>query len=262
MAPKHTVLLCPPTFFEVAYSINPWMKGEAVDPELAQVQWHALRDNLEKLNVNVKIVPPMPGLPDMIFTANAGTVRDTEVVLSNFRHPERRAEREEFDNWFQRNGYITHILPDNVFFEGCGDTVVSGDTMIAGYGYRSDRDALEMCAELLDLDLIALKLKDPRFYHLDTCFCLLRDDLAIYHPGAFSEQGIAKLRDIELIAVSEHDALKFVCNSVVYGDTILMPAGCDDTAEALRDRGFDVILLDTSEFLKSGGSLQCMTLWI
>jgi len=238
------------------------MKGDIVDHDLAATQWNEFHAHLVKIGASIKMMPPMPGLPDLIFTANAGTVRDTEIVLSNFRHPERQHERGEFDSWFQRNGYITHILPDNVFFEGSGDTIVTGDSMIAGYGFRSDKLALDLAADLLDLNLIPLKLKDPRFYHLDTCFCLLRRDLAIYHPGAFSKQGISKLKNIELIPIAEEDALRFACNSVVYDDNILMPAGCNQTAEHLRDRGFDVTLLDTSEFLKSGGSLQCMALWI
>lgn len=257
-----TVLICPPTFFDVTYAINPWMKGDIVDRDLAKAQWDEFHAHLVKIGVSVKMIPPMPGLPDLIFTANAGTIRDTEIVLSNFRHPERQPEREEFNSWFQRNGYITHVLPDNVFFEGCGDTIVTGNSMIAGYGFRSDKLALNLVADLLDLNLIPLKLKDPRFYHLDTCFCLLRSDLAIYHPGAFSKQGISKLKNIELIPIVEEDALRFACNSIVYDDNILMPAGCNQTAERLRDRGFDVKLLDTSEFLKSGGSLQCMALWI
>jgi len=256
------VLVCPPMFYDVKYSINPWMKGEPVDKVLASSQWQKMKNMLESLGAKTTLIGPKPHLPDMIFTANAGTVRGDQVVLSNFRHRERMLEREEFNRWFQEKGYTTHILPSDVYFEGCGDTVVTGGRMLAGYGFRSDRLALEMTAEILGLDLVSIKLKDPRFYHLDTCFCLLRNDLAIYHPGAFSKYSASKLKGIELIPVCEEDALRFACNSIVYKDNILMPGGCDKIAETLRDRGFNVVLIDTSEFLKSGGSLQCMTLWV
>lgn len=256
------VLVCPPMFYDVRYSINPWMMGESVDKVLASSQWQKMKNTLESLGARTTLIDPRQHLPDMIFTANAGTVRGDQVVLSNFRHRERMLEREEFDRWFQEKGYTTHILPDTVYFEGCGDTVVTGDRMLAGYGFRSDRRALEMTAEILDLELVSIKLKDPRFYHLDTCFCLLRADLAIYHPAAFSRYSAAKLKGIELIPVCEEDALRFACNSIVYKDNVLMPGGCERTAETLQARGFNVILIDTSEFLKSGGSLQCMTLWV
>ena len=257
-----TVLVCPPMFFDVKYSINPWMKNEPVDKRLAVEQWRQMKHTLERLGAKTAIIGQPPHLPDLVFTANAGTVRGNKVVLSNFKHIERKLEHNEFDKWFTEKGYETHALPESLNFEGCGDTIVSGDRLIAGYGFRSDLKALRLTAEILDLELTHLKLKNPNFYHLDTCFSLLRPDLAIYYPGAFSKYTISKIKDIELIPVSDEEANRFACNSIVFGDNILMPAGNESLAASLEERGLKVHLIDTSEFLKSGGSLQCMALWI
>ena len=214
--------------------------------------------------VEVKLIDQERSLPDMVFTANAGTVRNNKVVLSNFRHLERQPETDVYEKWFKEAGYETHRLPRQINFEGCGDTVILGDKMFAGYGWRSDLGGIRRAAKILDLELIPLKLSHPNFYHLDTCFCLLGAQSALYYPGAFAPSAIKKLKKHvpELIPLDVHDATMFACNSVVYDSRILMPAGPQKILEELDVRGYEVKLINTSEFLKSGGSLQCMTLWI
>jgi N-dimethylarginine dimethylaminohydrolase len=258
------VLLCPPTFFDVVYSINPWMQGAKVDRAVAMDQWFKLKYGIEEWGVEVKLIGQQPRLPDMVFTANAGTVRGNKVVLSNFKHPERQPETDVYERWFKTAGYETHRLPRKISFEGCGDTVILGDKMFAGYGWRSDLGGIRRAAKILGLELIPLKLNHPNFYHLDTCFCLLGLQSAMYYPGAFSPSAIKKLKKHipELIPLDVHDATMFACNSVVHDSQILMPAGPQKILEELDVRGYEVKLINTSEFLKSGGSLQCMTLWI
>ena len=260
---SQTILLCPPVFYDIKYSINPWMKGENVDHALAMHQWFQLKNVLSFLGITIREIDQHIDLPDMVFTANAGTVRGAHVVLSNFKHEERQPETLEFEKWFDKQGYITHRLPASVAFEGCGDTVINENTLIGGYGYRSDLKGLRMAAELLGLDLLPIKLNNPNFYHLDTCFTLLRPDLALYYPDAFSSYTISKLKKhLRLIPVSEEEAHNFACNSIVYKHYVVMPAHNEDLANRLEDEGMEARIIDTSEFLKSGGSLPCMALWI
>ncbi len=56
---------------------------------------------------------------------------------------------------------------------------------IAGYRFRSDVRSHQWIGERLGVEVLPLELIDPRFYHLDTCFCPLAPDLALYYPGAF-----------------------------------------------------------------------------
>ena len=259
-----SVLLCPPVFFDVSYSINPWMKGEEVNKPIAMDQWFKLRNQLHSWGVDVKTITQQRGLPDMVFTANAGTVRGEKVVLSNFRFPEREGETEVFEHWFQEAGYKTYRLPKQIKFEGCGDTVVSEDKMFAGYGVRSSLGGVRRAAKILETELVPLKLSHPLFYHLDTCFCLLNKYTAFYYPGAFTPSAIKKLKKHipDLIEIDVTDAAFFACNSVVYENQVIMPAGPQKIVKELDLRGYEVTHINTSEFLKSGGSLQCMTLWI
>ena len=258
-----SILLCPPVFYDVRYSINPWMKGENVNNALAMQQWFQLKNTLQFMGINVHLIDQHPDLPDMVFTANAGTVKGGDVVLSKFKHSQRQNESAEFEEWFNSMGYQVHHLDRDMLFEGCGDTVINGKKIIGGYGFRSNLKGLRAASEILQLELISVKLKNPQFYHLDTCFTMLNDELALYYPGAFSKYTISKLKEhFELIPVDSAAAHKFVCNSIVSGQDILMPAGNESTANMLEDYGFRTRLINTAEFLKSGGSLQCMALWI
>ena len=152
-----TILLCPPIFYDVKYSINPWMKGEAVDHSTAIQQWFQLKNVLSHLGVAIKEIEQDPQLPDMVFTATAGSVRGADVVLSNFILPERHRVIEVFGKWFEKEGYTVHRLPSSVSFEGCGDAVINGSVIIGGYGYRSDLKGLRMAADILDLELLPVK---------------------------------------------------------------------------------------------------------
>ncbi len=166
-----TFLLCPPDFFKVDYSINPWMTGVQVDTVEATAQWENLVKSIKNAGGKVKTIDPVTGLPDMVFTANSGIVEGNTCIISSMKHSERQAESQHFQTWFKKNGYnIVHIAP-GLSFEGRGDTLVVQDKLIGGYGYRSDLVALEIAAGTLGLDLISLELSDPRFYHLDTCLC-------------------------------------------------------------------------------------------
>jgi N-dimethylarginine dimethylaminohydrolase len=106
-----------------------------------------------------------------------------------------------------------------------------------------------------------VQLQDPRFYHLDTCFCPLNGKRALVFPGAFTKEGLELLgKYTELIPVPEADALQFVCNAVVLGKDVVLPAGCPETYKMLADNGFATHPVELSEFIKAGGAAKCLSL--
>jgi N-dimethylarginine dimethylaminohydrolase len=258
--------MSPPTYYGIEYEINPWMSvARGANQARAQAQWQALHDTLQlKLDVEVLLVEPQKGLPDLVFTANAGLVFDGKVVLSRFRYPERGREEPHFRDWFRRQGMSTSDLPAGTFFEGEGDARLMGDRLFGGYGLRSDRCALEATSEITGRPLVPLELVDPYFYHLDTCFCPLSSVLAMYYPPAFAGEGRARLTAEvpELIEVTEHDARLFGCNAVVVGEDVIVNAGCDQLAADLLQRSFRVHQLELDEFIKAGGSAKCLVLFL
>lgn len=257
------ILMCRPTTFSVTYSINPWMnQDQPVDLALAKYQWLELKSTIENLGGSVVFLDQHVDLPDMVFAANAGIIYNEHVVLSNFRYPERQPEREKFKSWFINNGYIVHTLPDEFTFEGGGDCFIWKDHLIAGWGYRSDKEAVERVAELLGLKCITLKLQDERFYHLDTCMLVIDDaDTCLYYPGAFKDSDIKKL-PFNMVPVTEDDAKRFVCNGVKIKNNIIMTKPSASLLKELDKKRINVVEVETSEFIKSGGSARCLVLEI
>ncbi|MBI2846718.1 MAG: amidinotransferase, partial [Chloroflexi bacterium] len=256
--------MCPPDYFGVEYEINPWMdRRRQVDKDKASRQWDALYKVLSQdIGAGVELATPNLGLPDLVFTANAGLVVGQTAIASRFRHPERAREEPNWRSWFEANGYKMFHLPDNLHFEGQGDVLAFGDVLMGGYGFRSDLEAVRLVGDLLKKKLFALELVDPWFYHLDTCFCPLNGGAALYYPGAFTEAGRRLIEACvpDPIVVDREEAHHFVCNSVVIGRNVVMSCNCPKAREELQTRGYQVHELDFSEFLKAGGGAKCLVL--
>ncbi|HXZ47433.1 MAG TPA: arginine deiminase-related protein [Usitatibacter sp.] len=267
-APRSRVfLMCPPEYFNVAYVINPWMRGNLrrIDHAAARRQWRALYDALTDRAV-VRLVGPQPGSPDMVFTANAGLVKGRRFVASRFRYPERQFEEPYFADWFMDRGYEVSLMPRDVPFEGAGDALFdrAGARLWMGHGHRSIEAARAVLAERLGVEVVLLKLADTRFYHLDTCFCPLEGGYLMYHPAAFDEPSRSAIEErvpaSRRIAVGEEDALAFACNAVNVGSTVVMNHATPALVQALGRKGFEVVQTPLSEFMKAGGSAKCLTL--
>ena len=267
MITSQTILMCEPGYFGVEYVINPWMRDQAgkVDRPLAERQWQALRTTLAEY-VRLAYVPPEPGVPDMVFTANAGLVHGERVIVSRFQAPERRREEPHLRRWFAGNGYTIVEWPDDVAFEGAGDALFDrGQPLLwVGYGFRSDAAAARHVERSIGCRTVPLRLVDPRFYHLDTCLCPLEGGWLLYYPAAFDGPSQAMIRSLvpetKRIEVSEADALQFACNAVNIDGIVILNGASPALQDALRRAGFTPILIALSEFMKSGGAAKCLTL--
>jgi len=260
-------LMCAPDHYDVDYVINPWMEGNVhkSSRDRAVEQWQGLYHILKDLAI-VDLVKPEIGVPDMVFTANAGLMLGDDVVLSRFYHKERQGEEPFFKAWFESKGYTVHELPKDLPFEGAGDALLDreGLWLWAGYGFRSELDSHPYLAKWLDIEVISLRLMDERFYHLDTCFCPLTDGYLLYYPQAFDSYSnrLIELRvpEAKRIAIAESDAVNFACNAVNIEHTVVMNKASDSLKQQLSAAGFQVIETPLTEFLKAGGAAKCLTL--
>jgi N-dimethylarginine dimethylaminohydrolase len=265
MKPQPQILMCSPDYFGIEYEINPWMNRERqADHAVAEQQWRALYDILHALGANVSLIDPVPGLPDLVFTANAALIYRNRAVLSHFRPAERQAEEPYFRRWLTDRGFQVVDPPNQMHFEGAGDALFCGDTLFAGYRSRSDALGHQQIGALLACRVIPLELVNPFFYHLDTCFCPLADGVAAWYPAAFDDYGRRAVPQLvkHLIEVKEEEAKLFACNAVVVGRTVVTNTGCPHFHDQLAAAGFHAIATPLEEFTKAGGSAKCLTLRI
>jgi N-dimethylarginine dimethylaminohydrolase len=258
--------MCPPDHYNVEYEINAWMRVTRVpDGVLARKQWEALYSLLSvRIGVDVELIAAHAGVPDMVFTANAGLVDGNRFIPARFRHPERQGETPYYERWFATHGFAVEPVPSYVSgtHEGEGDSLFWRDLLLCGHGHRSDIPAHCAIGGMLGRDVVTLQLVDPRWYHLDTCLLPLSNDLIAYYPGAFDAESQAAIERLsaEKIVISEHDALLFAANAVVIGKHVVMNSGAEELMSTLKDRGFKPHPTDLSEFLKAGGAAKCLSL--
>ena len=259
--------MCPPDFFTVDYVINPWMAGneDSLKLDRAKQQWEQLRDIVSEF-ADVVTIDPVPDLPDMVFTANAGVVYGNKAIASHFMPMERRPEEPIFKQWFRDNGFELFELDEKIGFEGAGDCLLDrrGAWLWTGYGFRTEIEAHPVIAEYFDIELVSIRLTDARFYHIDTCFCPLTDGFLMYHPPAFDyESRIAiesRIPPHKRIIVDTMDAGNFACNAINIGDRVILHRASEPLKARLMLAGFKVHEVELTEFLKAGGSAKCLSL--
>lgn len=257
------VLMCPPEYFDIEYEINPWMHTADQPSNLtAHEQWQKLHDiYTEQLGWKVELIDPVKGLPDMVFATDCCFKVDDKILLSSFRYPERQPETKQFENWFRGHGY-TKLKQADHNFEGGGDTLMFGDKIIAGHGFRSTPEAHKQMQDYFGREVVSLHIIDPNFYHLDTSLTVLDKDTVAYYPGAIDGASQAKLKKAvpNLIEATLEEARGFGLNAVSDGQTVI----CSDESQSLLDKyrsaGFKPIGTPILEFRKSGGGVKCLTL--
>lgn len=272
-APATGVLLCPPTHFDILEVHNVHMEGRvsSVDPNRAAQQWNQLADEIAQLGLRVEHLEPQEERADMVFTANPslpGVDREGRrfAILSRMRHASRQPEVEAHENWLRSSNTPLVRISDGVTgtFEGGGDGVWHPDHFVlwGGVGPRSDVACYEDLSQQLDLPIALLDLRDPSFYHLDTCLATLGSGRAAAVRAAFDEQGWALLGTAfaDVVEVDEAEARACLAGNLYCPDgvNVLLPAGAKVTRKRLEAIGLRVKELDTGEFLKSGGSIYCM----
>jgi N-dimethylarginine dimethylaminohydrolase len=274
--PGGRFLMCRPEHFAVNYTINPWMDPAswACDERAhlaAAREWRALYQRLVELDASVEFVPPEPGIPDLVFTANAGVVLNRQVLLARFRHPERRREEPHFEAAFralQARGLLDSRvkLPGDVVLEGAGDCVFDATRALfwMGYGPRSDAAASHVVADMFGHEVIALELADARFYHMDTALCPLSGGEVMYLPHAFTPAGLAIIHErvapADRLELALEDGCRLAANGVCIGRNIIISGAGDRLRKDIEARGYRVLDTPLPSFLRSGGSAFCLTL--
>jgi len=281
LSPTRRALLADPREFDVAYAINPHMLAadgslKRVDRERAREQWLALAEALRACGQQTHVVAPLADCPDLVFCANqalpvpreASALARPLALASNMRWPQRRNEVPHVLGKLRELGYAPRRLGSLAPLEGMGDGLWHpGRALLwAGVGPRSSARAWSAVAPWLRAPLVALELIDPDFYHLDTALALLDEHTCLWLPDALSRPSrrlVEALIPRRIEADPREARERLACNACCPdGRRVLIQRGCGVTNERLRAAGYEVVELETDEFLKSGGSVFCMKLLV
>ena len=245
--------------------------GRAIDRVLAQHQWENLRQALGDAGVKVELIDPVSELDDMVFAANQVFIGDHPetgkfIVPSRMRYASRQKEVPHYVAWFRERGYkVIELGLDGEYLEGHGDLIWHPDRarVWAGYGFRSTRGGVQKFAEAMQqfgIPVSLLELVDAHCYHLDTCFCPLSEDAVLICPEALASSSVDVICNSfkRVHHLSREEALQFMGNGIVVNGRFIAPYVSTNLRRILGEEKLTPIVVNTSEFEKSGGSVFCM----
>ncbi len=262
-----------PQFFDVAYAINPHMldkdgKLNKIDKPKAQQQWQQLKEKFIQLGFDVAVLQARPELYDFVFCANTFFAWEhsgkKSALLSNMRSHHRQPEVAIAKQWLEQQGFEIHHIPANFLFEAMGDCIwnLADATLYIGHGFRTSSETIDILKTIVPFAVTPLQLIDERFYHLDTCFFTINKECAAYVPEAFAPASLnlIKSKFAHAIAIDVDEAIDHFAGNAFCPDqkNIILHPGANKLTAKLKKMGLKIHEIDTSEYMKSGGSVFCL----
>jgi dimethylargininase len=225
-----------------------------VDAALAMRQHDAYVAALEAAGWHVRRLPPADDLPDAVFVEDTVVVCDDLAVLARPGAPERAPEVPSMEGMIAELGLETVRIDGEGTLDG-GDVLQVGTTVYAGRSGRTNEDALCQLARLLATRgrrVVPVTLKDC--LHLKSAMTALPDGSLIGVPELLDTSAVPYLR------VAQEPAGAHV---VVLGEKqLLISASAPRTADQLASEGYEVSVVDISEFEKREGCVTCLSVLI
>ena len=213
---------------------------------------------LEQCGLALIRLPPVAAFPDSTFVEDAAILTPHCAILTRPGAPSRSGEvalvEPTLREWFQ----ACHRIEPPGTLEG-GDVCQAGEHFFIGVSERTNENGARQLAALLARYGYTSTLIDiravPGVLHLKTGICSLGDNrLTLIDTMA----GVTEFGGYDIVRL--HPRENYAANCLRINDHVLIAAGHPRFDSALRELGYAVVALDTSEFRKMDGALTCLSL--
>lgn len=256
------VVLCEPKYMAIKDIINVVQKkykDENIDREKAMQQHKEFEAKLKENNVEVIKLPSSERYPEQVFTRDIGFTLGDRLFLADMASDIRKGEEAALQNWLLQENIPFRVSESRV--EG-GDVIVDRNRVFVGISSRtSEESVLHLEQSLPDHEVIRVPFNE-KYLHLDCVFNVISPGDGLYFPEAFDEETRKSLESMyNLIEVNKEEQFTMGTNvlSIGSGRLFSLPQNPQVNA-AMRSKGFDVIEIDFSEIIKSGGSFRCCSM--
>lgn len=280
-------LLSFPTHLSVDKPNNVWMNKQEIldlgplDVDLAWKQWLDFYSSLAQTAL-IYILPAREGLQDQTYTANLGITLPNHIskgtyILSNFRSRPRIGEEQEGRRFLSDLGY--NVIQSPYFFEGEAELkYIAGNLFAGGYGIRTSKKAYDWMEKQFGMEIIKCYCSDQELYHFDCVFASLYKDQAIVCTELLEPSAVKKLeKHVNIYSIDKELAKTGITNLVRNSGMCYIHSDISDLSEEdgeyyqnekrkvstfekiCGDAGLEPVIVDISEFGKSGALLSCCT---
>jgi len=260
--PLRRVILCQPQYMAIEEAINEVQKQyetENINKHRAMKQHAQFEELLKEHGVEVIKLPASSEFPEQVFTRDIGFTIGEDVFVAELATDIRKGEETKLEEWLEKEEIPYQTTTSRV--EG-GDVIIDRDTVYVGISSRTSEEAVRQ----LEKDLAGFDIKrvpfDEKYLHLDCVFNILSPEKALIFPQALDPKTVEELAaSYELIEVTPEEQFTMGTNvlSIGNGKVFSLPQN-KQVNTSLRANGFDVIEIDFSEIIKSGGSFRCCSM--
>jgi N-dimethylarginine dimethylaminohydrolase len=257
------VILCQPQYMTIREVINETQKhfkNEGIHIERALEQHDVLVKTLRDHDIEVILLPYHKKYPEQVFTRDIGFTLGQTIFVADMAHEVRKGEEDVLKQWLEDEEISYYNLVEDMI-EG-GDVMIDNDTVYIGLSNRTNQGAVDHLTNLLPHFHIQPIPFNETYLHLDCVFNVVSPDVALIFPDALTKEDIELFKSrYDLIEVSEEEQFTLGTNVFNIGNKRILSLPVNKNVnKQLRKRGFEIIEVDITEIIKSGGSFRCCTL--
>ena len=227
------------------------------DYELALKQHDAYIEALKYCGAKVTLLEADEEFPDSCFVEDVAVLSKKCAVITNPGAKSRNGETKniiETIKKFYPEDKIEYIKNPGTL-EG-GDIMMVGDHFYIGLSARTNKEGAEQLIKALNKHgLTGSVVTLEKVLHLKTGLAYLENNNLLV-AGEFVDK--EEFKTFNKIMISEDES--YSANCIWVNDKVIVPFGYEKAKKAVEDAGYEVVLVDTSEYRKLDGGLSCLSL--
>lgn len=250
MEKKHALIRQPSP--RLAEGIVTHIDRSPVDVDLARTQWENYVAALHSAGWTTHEVPPIDQCPDSVFVEDTMVVYDDVAVIARPGADERKPEVDAAEETVRKLGYKIRRIEAPGTLDG-GDILKFGGTVWVGQGGRTNEEGLrQLAAHLEPLGARVIGVPLTKVLHLKSAVTALPDGTVVGYEPLVDDPSVWE----KFLPVPEESGSHVV---LLDGTTLLMAADAPESARLFRERGYNVIEVDISEYIKLEGCVTCLS---
>ena len=227
------------------------------DYEKACQQHDTYIEALKQCGVAVTVLEADERYPDSCFVEDPAVITRKCAIITNPGAASRNGEKNEIIGAVRKffdDDRIEYIVEPGTL-EG-GDVMMVGDHFYVGRSARTNEEGIRQFIAILGkYGLTGSEVTLEEVLHLKTGVNYLENNNMLVSGEFVTKPEFAKYNRVE---IPEEEA--YAANCIWVNGTVIVPQGYPAVEKAVRDLGYPVLLVDTSEFRKLDGGLSCLSL--
>lgn len=228
----------------------------SIDLKKARKQHAGFAEALKALGVSVRMLAALPDHPDGVVVGDAAIILPEVVVMGRPSAGPRAAEVETTASALAEHRPLMRLFPQA--FLDAGDVMRIGRTLFVGHSARTNAEAIESLAEIVEpfgYDVQRIEVREGA--RLKCACSFIPPHFLVLHPDLVDAAPFGRMKVVEIDKREPYAA-----NTFTAAGTTLVAAGCVRTEARLHELGIATRIVDLSEFHKveAGPSGICLLL--